>query len=158
MNEPQPQLTRGVSMAEDPPSGTRAKLYEQINEAKSCYWFCWIYPPQCQHGASVCSRECAPFAGGAAGYISFPSSTAHLMKDIMVWVGRRTVSRPFWWTGGKSFISSTLICCKTWFINLKGCSQETIKCLFFVCRKFWYLAFPLFCRIQAKVQNHLIGC
>lgn len=79
-----------------------------------------------------------------------PSSTVHLMKDIMVWVGWTTVSRPFRGTDSKSFIFLTLICCKSWFISLKGCSHGAIKCLFFGCWKFNVLS----CVLIVLLRSH----
>lgn len=93
----------GVSMAEEPLGGTRVILYEQINETKSRYWSRWIYPPP-NVSVSLKNRPC-PVCPRSTRINRFLSSTAHLMKDIMVWVGRTTVSRPFWWADCTPFMT-----------------------------------------------------
>lgn len=87
-----------VSVAEEPLGGTGVSSYEQINETKSRYW-----SPPPNVSVSRRNRLC-PVRPRSTRINLLLSSTAHLMKDIMAWVGRRTVSRPFWWTDCKPFI------------------------------------------------------
>lgn len=94
-----------------------------------------LSPSMSTWSISLQKRECPVCLRSSRIYL-IASSTAHLMKDIMVWVGWTTVSRPFRWTDSKSFIFLTLICYKRWFISLKVCSHGAIKCLFFACWKF----------------------
>lgn len=62
-----------------------------------------LSPPMSTRSVSLKKRRC-PVCPESSRINLILSSTAHLMKDIMVWVGWTTVSRPFWWIDCKSFI------------------------------------------------------